>query len=536
MSRIKIIRSFASNAAIRQAVRAGAPETIRLIQDGCVATPGACAFIREIGGARRIFPLNPYFTSDEMEGMAYRIKTLTKNESLSTILIATDQRLDNHEALPSLIYDRGEAFWFENGVDEGAAPEPGKTFFFSGGYDPLELYKTGKHRDPSHIHKLFLNLQALAAACRGDTNTTKIPTITIPHGTVTDAGFAWLLSSYVLSTRESAFRITNPSKGLSLDPVGLSFFLPRMGQEFGQESAQLPGCGLIMGLMGYTADCDDMLLTGMSTHDIETVNGLGLIETILSELPSWHQQGILQIPKRDHGQEESTVDHNAFLRNRVVADAVNNFASARADGTDMFSRNEKHIYEFMDPSLDTDPTPFFGDQTSMLVNYAATFDSIFQNHNTITGLLEAFREVAGRITNDPLEQEGIDVAADFVTRLERQSPLAVTLVHQLLMKGSVKEENLQRCASRERHVQAEMYRREDFAKWAEYTIKNGNTDDKEPFMGWKHKSLADISMQEVQDIMEMAETDNNANEQRKMQSMHQRMSTGGRQRIPPTPN
>lgn len=70
---------------------------------------------------------------------------------------------------------------------------------------------------PAHHEKeLGSDLTALASAVMGDSNKTKVPTICIPHGIITNGGFCFLLSSYVMTTRESCFRILNPSRGLSL--------------------------------------------------------------------------------------------------------------------------------------------------------------------------------------------------------------------------------------------------------------------------------------------------------------------------------
>jgi len=513
------LRSFSNRAFIRKVRKAvtqsGAPKSIAAIEDetedSMFPSPDACAFIRQLGCMRRVFLLNPYFTADQLEGMAYRVRTLTKNEGLSSVLIATDHRLENEGAISSMMYDRtDECFYNESGVDEGFPPAPGQTFHVSGGYDPLDLYQSNRHTNPAHVDRLLSSLTDLAAACRGDAKKTKIPTICIPHGAVTDGGYAWLHSSYVLSTRESAFRILNPSRGLSLDPVGLSYYLPRLGQEFQQPAARYPGCGFILALMGYEADHGDMLETGLVTHSMETTNGLGLFESMLAELPPWDQQGLLKNPTRYHGQDPPTVDHNAFFRNYVVADAVDTVTSASADGSPgMFASNnlDDDVLAMTDPSLDPDPTPYSVDRQSLLVDYAATFDSLFRSHTSVAGLCEGFREIAARPNpgNDPLEQEGLDVAADFVRRLERQSPLAVTVTHELLKRGLGPNENWRTCANRERKVQAQLLALPDYQNWARYTQQYGSGGDVEPFTDWKDESLAKVDLQEVLAIVDAAE-------------------------------
>lgn len=501
-------------AAVRLAVkRSGAPSTVGLIEDECMASPDACAFVREIGCMRRVFLLNPHLSSDQMEGLAYRIRTLTKNEGLNSVLIATDHRSEDDGALPSLVRDRGGHEPHDLGDDEGFPPAPNQTFFVAGGYDPLELYKQGQHTDAAVVERLLSRLSDLMAACAGHANHTKIPTICVPHGAVTDGGFAFLRSSYVLCTRESSFRILNPSRGLSLDPVGLSFYLPRLGREFQQPAAQYPGVGLLLALTGFEANSMDLLETGLATHNLESTNGLGLLEHMLSELPPWEQQGLLKNPARVHGHDPPTVDHNAAFRNYVVADCIDTAAGLdRADGQSIICRTteeELARHHIIDPSLEPDPTPFWVDRSSMLVDYAATFDNLFQSHRTVHGLWEGLHEIGQRHSDDPLEQEGIAAAADLAARLQRQSPLAVSVIHQLLLRGLPNaggsnkpgDDTLQACIRRERWVQTQMFQKEDFARWAEHT--RNNPDATEPFTDWKHKSLADVPTDEVAEIFAM---------------------------------
>ena len=488
----------------------GAPATIGLIEDFGLASPNAVAFIREIGCTRRVFLLNPCFTSDEMEGLAYRIRVLTKNESINSVLIATDHRIDDESvSIPSILWDRSHSD--DNQDDALFPPEPGKTLHVSAGYDPLELYKSGHYKNREYVNQLLQRLTDLTTACAGHTKDTKVPTICVPHGLVTDGGYAFLRSSYVLSTLDSSFRILNPSRGLSLDPVGLSFYLTRLGQEFQQPAAAYPGCGLLLALTGYEADAADMMATGLATHNIDSTSGLGTLEEMLAELPSWEHQAVLKQPKRYHGQEvNASIDHNAFFRNYVVADCIDTFAVDRADGRGwMNGITEEKLMRAgaFDPSLEPDPSPLLHvDRPSMLVDYAATFDAIFQSHSTVQGLLEGLREIGSRHSDDPLEQEGIAVAADLAARLQRQAPLAVSVIHQLLLMAlpqrnpmtATKEEILQNCLQRERWVQTNMYQQEDFARWAEYTLKHPTAT--EPFTNWKHKSLAHVTGDEVEEI------------------------------------
>ena len=237
-------RTSAAAAALRRkAIQiSNAPPSISKIPDeGTVVPPDASLFIRQVGCTRRVFLLQPHMTEPEMEGLAYRLSALTKNEAINSILIATDDNDDGATgALPSSLLERDDPYLHNESFDDGFPQHPpGMSWHVSGGYDPLQLYQSQEYKlnPTSTVDKLLTSLRTLAVAMRGDFQSTKIPVILIPHGTITDAGFVFCLSSYVMATRETAYRITNPSKGLSLDPVGLSYILPRIGHEFGQKSS-----------------------------------------------------------------------------------------------------------------------------------------------------------------------------------------------------------------------------------------------------------------------------------------------------------
>ncbi len=152
-----------------------------------------------------------------------------------------------------------------------------------------------------------------------------------------------------------------------------------------------------------------------------------------------------------------------------------------------------------DPSLELDHVPWHSMRSSNLVDYAATFDAIFKSETTLVGIHERLKEIAGRVTNDPEEQEGIDVASDFCRRIESQSPLAVSVVYRLLREGTKPLETLQSCMEREKLVQTKLYAKEDFKAWAESRIA-GQVG--EAFSGWKHKSIREVSDDEVTELLE----------------------------------
>ena len=494
---------------VRKAVAmSGAPPSIASILDNGGDSDGGgdmrdktAAFIRQVGCTRRVFLLRPHLTATEMEGLAYRVKTLTKNDSINSVLIATDDR-DDSDALPSSLVDLDYPFLRgDEAVDMGFPPAPGFTWHVSSGYDPLALWKSGDSNNPEAVEYLLSSLGKLAMATRGDSAKTKIPVITMPHGAVQDGGFALCMGSYVIATNESTFRIMNPSRGLSLDPIGLSYLLPRLGKEFRQPAADYKGCGIILGCMGYEADASDMVETGLATNFVETPVALGLFEQTLSEIKPWYQQTITKEPKRFHGEPEPTGDHNAEFRNVAVADAVHSFTSYRADGADLWVHNEQEAFLGVDPALDTDHQPWHEERMSDLVNYAATFDKIFTKEMTLEGIVERFREIAAKETKDPEEQEGIDVAADFVERLERQSPLAVCATHRLLGMGALEKETLASCMEREKNVQAKLLTMPDFQNWAKYASQHKGDTALPPFTGWKHKSIKDVPKDQILELV-----------------------------------
>jgi enoyl-CoA hydratase/carnithine racemase len=466
----------------------------------------AGAVIRQVGTSRRVFLLKPYLTPTEIEGLAYRIRTLTRNEGLSSVLIATNDEDDlQRGALPASARD----FDLDHDVDvvDYKFPNLEQVWFVSGGYDPLEVYKTRMYKDPDAVNQLLSSVQQLAMATRGHTQDTRVPVITIPHGLISDAGYALCMGSYAIATPQTCFRIQNPSRGLSFDPVGFSYILPRLGWELDLPVSDYPGAGLLLALASLEANAEDMVETGLATHYMDSVNTLGYLERALAETVPWNQQGILKKPKRYYGHNEQKEDVNAPYRNVQVAELMHACTTYHASGLDVLRRQRKVDEEYEnlfeqndDPSLDLDPVPWREDRESDLVNYAATFEQIFKNENSVYGLLERFREIAARRTENEEEQEGIDLAADIVQRMERQSPLALRVVFRLMQLGSKQMETLESCMEREKLVQTRMMTMPDFVNWAEHCMKYKDSDTP-PFTGWKHTSVKEITRDEVDEIM-----------------------------------
>lgn len=495
-------------AILRRAVKvSGAPSSVSTIPDKGIPSPSNGAFIRQVGCTRRIFLLRPHLNSGELEGLAYRIMALTKNDSLNSILISTDES-EERTAMPSSLLNRESPKSRNDNLlldfdDIRFSSDSEKTQLVSSGYDALTVYKSGAYRNFDDMMEFLNHLSQLASSVRGDKAKTKIPVITIPNGAILDGGYAFCTGSYVLATRDSCFRILNPSRGLSLDPVGLSYILPRLGLEFRQPAMNFTGCGMLLGLTGYEADAMDMVETGLATHYFESQKAIGLLEMTLSELPPWNQQGLLKDPIRYYSEPEPTHDHNATFRNVAVAETIHSLTAFGANANaDLWTLSEDdHSLIEDDPSLETDPMAWHGERNSLLVNIAATFDSIFKNEDTLVGILERFREIASRKSSDPDEMEGIEVAGAIVSRLQEQSPLATSVIHKLLQLGSSNKETMNSCMERERKVQAKLFGGADFENWARHATQTDPS--RTPSDGWKHKTIADVSADEVAEIIEI---------------------------------
>lgn len=484
----------------RHAMRTSqAPASIAAIPDLDAAAKGASAVVRDIGCSRRVVLLQPYMSKAELEGLAYRVYALTTNESLNSVLIANYvESSSDDDVLSSMVHDRDYQYARDESVEEFYPDQPGHSFHVAGGYDPLELYRSGKHKDPEYVRDLLNNLTNLTLACEGRPDS-KIPTLFVPHGIVTDSGFAWMRSSYVMATRQSEFRILHPGRGLALDPVGLSYRLPRISIEFQQAHAMewRLGCCMLLGLTSYTANHYDLLETGLATNLMESAASISELEMSLAEIRPWNQQELIRNPVRYYGQQRlHDPDHNAMFRNVQVADTVNCMSAARADNQDIWSYNDDNDFSLEDPSLVTDYLGWNEPRNSDLLDLACTFDSVFKNASSVEGILAGFQEIAGSTTDDAEVQEGIDVAKGIVDRLQRQSPLALQVMYKLLLIGSRQNESFETCCARELRSQTALLKQPDFELWA-----NNCNSEGEYHGPWTHASLKDVPNDLVAEII-----------------------------------
>ena len=491
--------------------------------------------MRPMGNSRRVFLLDPHLEAEDFEGLAHRIRALTKSEGVNSLLIATDDHADYSDAtssneggncLPRFVTQRKEINF--SGVSLDVDPATDHTWYVSGGYDPAKI----DTKDSDHIDYLLESLRKLAVAVQGVGAETKIPVISMPHGAVTDGGYALCMGSYVLATEESSVRILNPSRGLSFDPIGYSYILPRLGWEYNQESKKYSGCGMIMALSGYEANSSDMIETGLATHLMGDSGMLPILEEELATLPPWNQQGLVRKPKQMYGQNSSLQnqnrhqqqqnylqqqlqsqrptpnqfsDVNGKFRNRNVGLLMAQISDVSADSSNDFPFDFTSIYEdgSDDASLDTEHVPWdSGFYSSPLVAMAAELDDIFRQESSLEGLIERLKEVAAGADSDSgsggEEFSTPALAKELVDRMERQSPLSLRVVYQLMKMGGSRKATMENCMAREGKAQRKLMKEPDFRNWLAHVQKHGGNEANAPaFEGWKHSSVKEVTAEEV---------------------------------------
>lgn len=454
--------------------------------------------LRPMGNSRRIFLLDPHLEVQEIEGLAHRIHALSNNEAINSVLIATDDQDDAAmNCLPRYVTEQASPSF--GGMNLDFDPSPGSTWHVAGGYDPLKV-----QGDEDHNKRLLEGIRQLSLATKGEDwgdSSTRIPVITMPHGIVTDGGYALCTGGYVLATRQTSFRILNPSRGLSFDPVGFSYILPRLGFDNQQRSANYKGCGMLLALAGYEANCFDMVETGMATHLVSDSSVLPLLEENLASIPPWNQQRLVRSPPRQYGKTLMT-DSNRQFRNKTIAYVIEQLSDHSSN-----PRNSLP-YDFTvtnagDPALDIDHVPWdSGFFSSDLVDTAAHFDAILAGGKSVEGIMELLREAGDKTSEDIDEQENARIAKELFSRMERQSPLALEVVYRLMKIGVQSTKTMETCMDLEMNVQLKMFQQDDFKAWAAHVSKHGGESKAPAFGGWKHKSVKEVTQAEVDAILE----------------------------------
>ncbi|KAL9184594.1 hypothetical protein ACHAXT_012564 [Thalassiosira profunda] len=506
--------------------------------------PGAV--VRTMGTSRRVFLLNTALTPTEIDGLAYRIRTMASGSGISSVVLGNPledaecngDMSENRTCLPSsceeevygsLIRKRGpygskfggdvESILHERFGDGLGMP------YVSSAYDARHIYEAGMHREEDRLERELLRpLFDLSQAVRGsydvtiDSSPSKVPLVSFPHGMVTDAGYAFLMGSYVLATHSTAFRMVNPARGLSFDPIGLSYLLPRVGFEFNQPSAEHSwaiACMLALG--GYEANAEDMVATGLATHYVGGPFKLNLLERALGDLDTC-----------SGGRTSRFTTATWSFYNVPVANAIQHLSEYDAAGADeygVYLKEELYDEQGMylrdkDPSLTMpeERLQMYGESVSELVDLARTFEDVFEE-DTVEGMVERLKEVAATKAEfedrEGYEEDvGVAEAAQrMVDNMERRSPLALKATHlQLAVARDDEDETLESCMEREAHVQTQLFAKEDFARWAEsgkgvglVEMTHGSAslvkEREDSFTGWTHSSLTEVTMDEAMDIV-----------------------------------
>lgn len=522
--------------------------------------PGAV--VRPMGASRRVFLINPSLTPTEIEGLAYRIQSMASNGGINSIVVANPiedvecngDMSDNNTCLPSFMEEGEPGKSMDRMVDPGGPYGKRQNFiksilherfgdglgspYVSSGYDARKVHEMGMTTDAHRLDcELMTPLMKLSQAVRGSYDTTinssssKVPLISLPNGLVTDAGYSLLLGSYVLATHSTSFKILNPLRGLAFDPVGLSYLLPRVGWEFNQASSKHSAAvAFMMALTGYEANAEDMVSTGLATHYVGGPFKLNMLERTLTDLNSWDYQALFPPEKILYGREnEPRPDINDPFKNLSVANLIQYVSEYDAAGADEYGVSMKDDLDDETGLFIKDPDPsitmpeeriqMYGELVSELVNWSATFGEAF-GERTVEGIMERLREIAA--TKAEFEgklgyEEDVMVAEkaqSLVTNMEQRSPLALSVMHRLLVHGAEEEETLESCMARERAVQMRLMMKKDgdFSRWAEsdmgvglVEMKYGNSslikEKEDLFSGWTHSSVKEVTEDEIREMV-----------------------------------
>ena len=547
------------------------PDSVRydaraLVPDNHSARPGAV--VRSVGTSRRVFVLNSSFAPDEISGLSYRIKALSSNDGINSVVVANpmeDADVDgdmseNQTVLSSFmeegmmreskydekdpLYGRGETKeYIKNIADERYGERFGMPYV-SAGYDARRAYEQFTCDASSKLKldaQLLTPVMELAEAMRGDFETnerqseSKVPVITLPNGFVSDAGYVMLSGSYALTTDATSYRMLNPLRGLTFDPVGLSYALPRCGREFHQESIarHSKGCAFLLALAGYEADASDLVSTGLATHHIGSPHKLNTLERSLMDINSYEGQRVKRDPRKYYGHEhEGVADVNLPYRNVAVGNVIQFISEYDAAGADEYGcylkndldEDERLYIRENDPTLrmPEDRIQMYGALVSPLVDWAATFSAVFEKDDGgVEGIMERLREIASRKARYEGKlgyEEDVAVAEQaeiFVSSMEQRSPLALEVTHRLLLLGALEdgETSWRSCAEREKRAQLNLMTMKDgdFARWAESGKGVGLTgmrgkaslirETEDVFTGWKHGSVKEVTRDEIDEII-----------------------------------
>ena len=461
--------------------------------------------VREAGACRSVFVLNPNFNLEELKGFVSQLRAWRRNESMNSVFITCPD--------DDIVCQDGRILPLSAQYKMSASVAKSTYLIRPNPY--LEEDDHQRHVllgfDPLATDEIFYNdiLDKIGEISEAMTDPSrKTPIITCPDGLVSDGGLVFLLGQYVLATPQTSFRIDSPTRGLSLDPCGMSYILSRVGCDFEQEDAQKYASTIakILALTGYEADGYDMVATGLATHFVESKHNIPLTETNLSEILPYKDQGLL--PKLPRSQAQWIKDKKAYLetgdypedisnrrfRNVAVHNLIETVSSGQAGRDDFFAGQQPITTASDDPFQENTDLSLGFDGGSLLIDFAATFHHVF-NKNSVHDIMEELRDISN---NKDEDEDIVKVSSLFLKGMEERSPVSLKAVHKLLDMANDSNATLTDCIAREKVVQKNLLEKEDFKNWFELT--RADSTDLESVPSWKHKSVADISDDEIEEL------------------------------------
>ena len=134
------------------------PKSIYSIKTKGFDMKNAGAAVRQVGTTRRVFLLDPYLTTNEIEGLAYRLRVMSKNQGINSVLIATDDDDDvEFSAIPSSARESEQLYVPVVDMPElgsNAVKDDCHIWHVAGGYNPRDLFQSGDYKDPSAIQNI----------------------------------------------------------------------------------------------------------------------------------------------------------------------------------------------------------------------------------------------------------------------------------------------------------------------------------------------------------------------------------------------
>lgn len=516
---IPLRSSFANTGGIQRQSTAAAVAAINasVTLDEHDAFASSAVVIREVGPCRSVFVLRPHLTEHELKGLANRLRTLSRNGSLNSVLLSTHEESavtdGRGRAFPLSVHARTLEFAVGDLDDSllGAKELDDEARHCLGGLDPRSSPPESWDGVLEGVRDLTLAANDAAAS---------VPIIACAHGVVSDGGFASLTAPYALVTGRTELLVDHPARGLALDPAGLSFVLPRVGRDAGSRpvARRARSIAALIALAGARADAHDMLATGLATHlldadaDREVAGTLATLEDALARsVPARERQGLVPPPPRtsaerarDHerrletGESEPDAPNRRF-RNLAVHRLVDQTSCGRAGRNDSLVGPTTRPHEWC-PYDETEAALLDSiagrELVSDLLDYATEFREILER-DTVEGILEGLREEAASADDDPYRRDVTEMAGHLAREMERRSPLALRAVHALLEKGGKNDATMKDSVERELVVQKNLLRKEDFQRWRRTDPSDGPPE-------WTHASVADVTDDEVEELFHEA--------------------------------